>query len=77
MYRIPAFAQESDGTTSHAVVRYVLHRFFAKNLGWFLRGLEPHGGRFRNETQLGLEDIKEQWLALHEYPSRLRPDRRG
>jgi len=33
--------QGRDGTLNHAVVRYVLHRFFAQKYGWFIRGLEP------------------------------------
>jgi len=41
MYK--AVPQEEDGTLQHTVVRYVLHRFFAKR-GWFIRGLEPEGG---------------------------------
>lgn len=54
-----AAPHEADGTMSHAVVRYVLHRFFAKHHGWFMRGLEPNNGiQYNNE---GLQDIKE-WI---------------
>jgi len=35
-----AVPQEADGTLQPAVVRYVLHRFFAQR-GWFILGLEP------------------------------------
>jgi len=33
--------KEAGGTLSHAVVRYMLHRFFVQKHGWFIRGLEP------------------------------------
>jgi hypothetical protein len=55
-----AVPQHSDGTLSHTVVRYVLHRFFAKR-GWFVRGLEPsdtsHNITKGDHRELG--DLKE------------------
>jgi len=54
-----AAPQEADGTINHAVVRYVLHRFFAKHRRWFIRGLEPTGTP-TNETS-GKQDVQE-WV---------------
>merc|ERR1719316_2214504 len=51
-----AVPQEIDGTLSHTVVRYVLHRFFAQR-GWFIRGLEPAG----NSRNSSVEDLQE-WI---------------
>lgn len=37
-----AVPKEKDGgSLSHAVVRYVLHRYFEQTHGWWVRGLEP------------------------------------
>jgi hypothetical protein len=36
-----AAPQQSDGTLTPTVVRYILHRFFVKEHGWNIRGLEP------------------------------------
>lgn len=47
-----AVPQETDGTLGHPVVRYVLHRFFMHQYGWFVRGLEP-ASSMKNETALG------------------------
>jgi len=54
-----AVPHEADGTLNHAVVRYVLHRFFAKHRSWFVRGLEPHGDT-QNQRE-GLQEVQE-WV---------------
>jgi len=38
-----ALPKTDDGTLNHAVVRYILHRFFMQQHGWFIKGLEPNG----------------------------------
>jgi hypothetical protein len=38
-----AVPKDSNGKVSHAVVIYILHRFFATQRGWTIRGLEPTG----------------------------------
>merc|ERR1719491_1225840 len=42
MYK--AVQKEADGTLSHPLVRYMLHRYFVQQYGWFIQGLEPNGG---------------------------------
>jgi hypothetical protein len=37
-----AMPKEKDGRISHTVVMYMLHRFFAMQRGWTIRGLEPN-----------------------------------
>merc|ERR1719316_1119297 len=32
-----AVPKDSDGVLAHAVVRYILHRFFVQKHGWFIR----------------------------------------
>eukprot|EP00421_Protoceratium_reticulatum_P010516 CAMPEP_0168399354 /NCGR_PEP_ID=MMETSP0228-20121227/22044_1 /TAXON_ID=133427 /ORGANISM="Protoceratium reticulatum, Strain CCCM 535 (=CCMP 1889)" /LENGTH=435 /DNA_ID=CAMNT_0008412871 /DNA_START=61 /DNA_END=1365 /DNA_ORIENTATION=- len=38
-----ALPKNSDGSIGHAAARYLLHRFFVQEHGWFVRGLEPTG----------------------------------
>jgi len=38
-----ALPKSDDGALNHAVVRYILHRFFMQQHGWFIKGLEPNG----------------------------------
>mmetsp|Transcript_31962 Transcript_31962/g.74867 ORF Transcript_31962/g.74867 Transcript_31962/m.74867 type:complete len:675 (+) Transcript_31962:80-2104(+) len=38
-----ALPKTADGSLNHAVVRFVLHRFFMQRHGWFIKGLEPNG----------------------------------
>lgn len=52
--------QEQDGSLSHAVVRYALHRFFAQR-GWFIRGLEPAGTARNASSEEALRDLQE-WV---------------
>jgi hypothetical protein len=60
---ISAVPQEADGTLSHAVVRYVLHRFFVKRHGWFIRGLEP-GSEPKNVSATALKGV-EEWVPSY------------
>jgi len=39
-----AMPKNADGKIDPTVVRYALHRYFARKHGWHLRGLEPNGG---------------------------------
>jgi len=62
-----AVPQDDDGTLSHSVVQYVLHRFFMQR-GWSIRGLEPStkGGSARRPTQKGnnsLDGVVE-WVPM-------------
>jgi hypothetical protein len=60
-----AVPHEEDGSLNHAVVRYILHRFFVKEHGWFIRGLEPGTGMTNStEGPQGLQDLQE-WVPLH------------
>jgi hypothetical protein len=61
--------KETDGTLSHNVVRYVLHRYFVRQHGWFIRGLEP-GSEFTNMTtqeQVGLDPSKQALQDMQEW----------
>jgi hypothetical protein len=62
---LTAVPHEEDGTLNHVVVRYILHRFFVKQYGWFIRGLEPGTG-VTNATEgpQGLQDLQE-WVPSH------------
>jgi len=57
-----AMPQAEDGTLTHSVVRYVLHRFFVQR-GWYIRGLEPAAGTpsIRNRANDTLQGIHE-WV---------------
>lgn len=55
--------KEVSGTLSHTVVRYVLHRFFAQNRGWYIRGLEPAGDA-RNASLSALKAMQE-WVPSY------------
>mmetsp|Transcript_44001 Transcript_44001/g.68580 ORF Transcript_44001/g.68580 Transcript_44001/m.68580 type:complete len:559 (+) Transcript_44001:74-1750(+) len=56
---------EADGTLHHNVVNYILHRFFVKQHGWFIRGLEPGTG-ISNRTggPQSFQDLQE-WVPSH------------
>jgi len=56
-----ALPLEKDGSISHTAVRYVLHRFFAKEYGWFIRGLEPTAA---NHPSNGTEKLAE-WVPSY------------
>jgi hypothetical protein len=58
-----AVPHEADGSLSHAVVRYVLHRFFEKRHGWFIRGLEP-GSEPSNVSATALIGV-EEWVPSY------------
>jgi hypothetical protein len=58
-----AVPRETDGTLSHAVVRYVLHRFFVQRHGWFIRGLEPGTGS-DGQNSSGLDGVQE-WVPSY------------
>lgn len=57
-----AVPHEPDGSFSHAVVRYILHRFFVQKYGWFIRGLEPNA-TVEPDAQ-GLQDLQE-WVPSY------------
>jgi len=57
-----AVPKNEHGRLSHQVVRYVLHRFFVQQHGWYIRGLEPNGlAQDPAKPALPLKD----WLAGH------------
>jgi hypothetical protein len=56
-----AVPQEADGTVQNAVVRYILHRFFAQR-GWFIRGLEPGSGAKNNATGANSLEGLQEWV---------------
>jgi len=57
-----AVPHEADGSLSHAVVRYVLHRFFVQKYGWFIRGLEPNATV--EQGAQALQDLQE-WVPSY------------
>jgi hypothetical protein len=61
----PMFAvvpREADGTLPHAVVRYLLHRFFVQRHGWFIRGLEPNASA--GPSGQSLQDLQD-WVPAY------------
>mmetsp|Transcript_144102 Transcript_144102/g.268443 ORF Transcript_144102/g.268443 Transcript_144102/m.268443 type:complete len:581 (-) Transcript_144102:78-1820(-) len=60
MYK--AMPKQSDGTLSHTVVRYMLHRFFAQRHGWFIRGLEPDGDARNSSSATALQEWVPSYL---------------
>mmetsp|Transcript_18744 Transcript_18744/g.54199 ORF Transcript_18744/g.54199 Transcript_18744/m.54199 type:complete len:607 (-) Transcript_18744:99-1919(-) len=42
--------KNAHGNLGHDAVRYVLHRYFVQNNGWFIKGLEPNGDTWSDTT---------------------------
>jgi len=59
-----AVPKEADGTLSHVVVRYMLHRFFVQQNGWFIRGLEPGSGQQNTGANQTLQNLQE-WVPSY------------
>jgi hypothetical protein len=57
-----AVPHEDDGTLNHAVVNYVLHRFFVKEHGWYIQGLEPGTGGKSLSTQPQILQSATEWV---------------
>merc|ERR1740129_941247 len=45
-----AMPKSADGGLEHGAARYVLHRFFAQQHGWHVRGLEATGAEQRSDA---------------------------
>merc|ERR550532_2485680 len=45
-----AMPKNVEGKLDPTVVRYALHRYFARKHGWHLRGLEPAGGAWNSTS---------------------------
>merc|ERR1719367_610359 len=45
-----AMPKNVEGKLEPSVVRYALHRYFARKHGWHLRGLEPAGGAWNSTS---------------------------
>lgn len=58
-----AIPKAADGTLSHTLVRYMLHRLFVQQNGWFIRGLEPGSGIGNASTQT-LQNLQE-WVPSY------------
>lgn len=59
--------KEADGSLSHPVVRYMLHRFFTAKHGWYIRGLEPGNAsalqeKFGNKSLQNLQEWVPNYL---------------
>jgi len=52
-----------DGTMSQSVVRYVLHRFFVRKHGWFIRGLEPGSETIKAESNV--RSNSQEWIPSY------------
>jgi len=57
--------QGKDGSLNHAVVRYVLHRFFSQKYGWFIRGLEPGTGNMTKPTKEQELQSLQEWVPSY------------
>lgn len=51
----PALPKDKDGKISHSVVRYAIHRLMVDYYGWYVKGLEPDGGRRNASAPLHYE----------------------
>jgi hypothetical protein len=47
-----ALPKNAAGRLAPAAVRYIVHSYFAKEHGWLIKGLEPHGHVQTNVTQV-------------------------
>ncbi|CAK9035834.1 Uncharacterized protein SCF082_LOCUS21474 [Durusdinium trenchii] len=45
-----ALPKNSQGLIDHQAVRYVLHRMFVQKYGWYIKGLEPSGDHWHEES---------------------------
>jgi len=43
--------KNAAGNLGHQAVRYVLHRFFVQEHGWFIRGLEPNNNTWTSDAK--------------------------
>mmetsp|Transcript_70072 Transcript_70072/g.85976 ORF Transcript_70072/g.85976 Transcript_70072/m.85976 type:complete len:536 (-) Transcript_70072:32-1639(-) len=60
-----ALPKNSQGLIDHQAVRYVLHRMFVQKYGWYMKGLEPSGDHWHEETnQPDLGKVKE-WVPTY------------
>lgn len=61
----PTFAalpKNDQGHLEHQTVRYVLHRFFVQEHGWYVKGLEPDGDVWRTASS---QDSLKQWVPSY------------
>lgn len=53
-----ALPKSTDGRMDHGAVRYMLHRFFVHQHGWYVRGLEPAGDSWNSSA---LDQSLKKW----------------
>ena len=58
-----AVPKQADGTLGRSVVRYILHRFFVQEHGWFIRGLEPGSGA--ENASAGQKNVHRPFFPTH------------
>merc|ERR1719401_965728 len=42
-----ALPKNAEGKLNHQAVRYLLHRYFVNQHGWYIKGLEPSGDQWQ------------------------------
>jgi len=55
--------KNAAGNLGHQAVRYILHRFFVQEHGWFIRGLEPNGNNWTSDAAKALTE--KEWVPDH------------
>jgi len=70
-----ALPKNTAGRLAPAAVRYIVHGYFAKEHGWLIKGLEPHGHAQTNVTQV--HDISVLQDKVPELVERLLETRQG
>mmetsp|Transcript_41061 Transcript_41061/g.64925 ORF Transcript_41061/g.64925 Transcript_41061/m.64925 type:complete len:636 (-) Transcript_41061:142-2049(-) len=61
-----ALPKNSQGLIDHQAVRYVLHRMFVQKYGWYIKGLEPSGDHWHEETPEKPEGAKvKEWVPTY------------
>eukprot|EP00435_Cladocopium_sp_Y103_P046728 s905_g13.t1 len=61
-----ALPKNSQGLIDHQAVRYVLHRMFVQKYGWYIKGLEPSGDHWHEETPEKPEVAKvKEWVPTY------------
>jgi len=59
-----ALPKNEHGRLNHQAVRYVLHRFFVQQHGWYIRGLEPNGVA-QSPSSTGTPAPLKDWVAAY------------
>jgi len=60
-----AVPKNPGGRLGHQVVKYMLHRFFVQQHGWYIKGLEPNGDTFSALPSAPAGAASNHWLPTY------------